>query len=131
MADAILMKIETDRIIMPRKRGDGGAFVENTSHDDVLAVFDDVEGPVVTSGDVADALGCTRETARRKLNELHDRGRLGKRKTAGRVVYWKLAVADPSPVNPNDPFFTDFPTFSAGDEDLSGSVDEILYGKGE
>jgi hypothetical protein len=116
---------------MPRKRGDGGVFVEDTSHDDVLAVFGHVEGPVVTSGDVADALGCTRETARRKLDELYEQGRLGKRKTAGRVVYWKLAAANPDPVNPNDPFFADFPTFATGDEDLSERVDEILYGKDE
>lgn len=116
---------------MPREHGDGGVFVENTSHSDVLGVFREVEGPVVTSGDVADALGCTRETARRKLNELYDQGRVGKRKTAGRVVYWKLAAANPNPINPNDPFFTDLPTFSPGDANLSESVDEILYGKGE
>lgn len=114
---------------MPRKRGDDGMFVEDTPHKDVLAVFAVVDGPVVTTGDVADELGCSRETARRKLNELHDQGRLGKRKTAGRVVYWKLAAADPNPVNPNDPIFTDRPSFSSGEENLSERVDELLYGK--
>lgn len=113
---------------MPRKRGDDGMFVEDTPHKDVLAVFAVVDGPVVTTGDVADELGCSRETARRKLNELHDQGRLGKRKTAGRVVYWKLAAADPNPVNPNDPIFTDRPSFSSGEENLSERVDELLYG---
>lgn len=115
---------------MPRKHGDEGVFVEDTTHSDVLAVFEQIEGPVVTSGDVADALDCSRETARRKLNELHEHGRLGKRKTAGRVVYWKLAAADPNPVNPTDPFFTDFPTFPSGDKNLSERVDEVLYGEG-
>lgn len=114
---------------MPRKRGDGGAFVEDTSHDDVLAVFAQVEGPVVTSGDVATSLGCSRETARRKLNELHEQGRLGKRKTAGRVVYWKLPGADPNPINPTDPIFTDRPSFASGEANLAGRVDELLYGE--
>lgn len=116
---------------MGRRHGEGGEFVEETSHEDVLGVFERIDGPALTSADVSETLGCSRQTARRKLNELTDRGRLGKRKTAGRVVYWKLPAADPTPVNPTDPFFTDFPTFSSGDAELSGRVDEILYGKGE
>lgn len=114
---------------MPRKRGDGGRFVEDTPHEEVLAVFPAVDGPVVTTGDVADELGCSRETARRKLDELHDRGRLGKRKTAGRIVYWKLAGTAPAPVNPTDPIFTDRPAFSSGTADLSERVDDLLYGR--
>lgn len=114
---------------MPPKRGEDGTFVEDTTHWDVLRVFDRVEGPVVTSGDVADVQGCSRETARRKLDQLHERGRVGRRKTAGRVVYWRLDVADPHPVNPNDPIFTDRPSFSSGIDDLSERVDELLYGK--
>lgn len=91
-------------------------FVENTPHEDVLGVFDVVDGPVVTTGDVARELGCSRETARRKLDELHDRGRVGKRKTAGRLVYWKLDAAAPRPMTPNDPTFTDRPSFASGAE---------------
>jgi len=74
---------------MPREHGEGGEFVETTTLDDVLEVFDTVDGPVVLSADVADRLDCSRETARRKLEALHDRGDLDRRKVARRVVYWR------------------------------------------
>jgi hypothetical protein len=51
-------------------------------------VFDAVDGPVILSADVADALGCSRETARRKLNDLYERGDLDRRKVSRRVIYW-------------------------------------------
>jgi len=75
---------------MPRERGDSGQYVSTVGGEDVLGVFDEVEGPVVTSADVAERMGVTRETGRRKLNGLVDEGVLAKRKTAGRVVYWRV-----------------------------------------
>lgn len=76
---------------MEKKRDDSsGRYVEKATLDDVLQVFDAVDGPpVVTSADVADATGLSRDSARRKLETLHDRGRVEKRKTAGRVLYWR------------------------------------------
>ena len=74
---------------MPREHGDRGEFVETIDLEDVLGVIDEVRGPVVLSADVADALDCTPETARKKLAELHDRGDLERRKVARRVVYWR------------------------------------------
>lgn len=74
---------------MPRKHGDDGTFIETVALDDVLEVFDAVEGPVVLSADVANELGCTRETARQKLEQLHDRGDLSRRKVSRRVIYWR------------------------------------------
>jgi hypothetical protein len=82
---------------MPRERGDDGQYRSTVEGDDVVQVFDTVRGPVVTSADVADELGVTRETARRRLNRLVDDGSLSKRKTAGRVVYWQS-----EPQRPND-----------------------------
>ena len=79
---------------MPRERGDDGQYTETAGGDDVLGVFDAVLGPVVTSADVAEELGFTRETARRKLNGLVDEQQLEKRKTAGRVVYWRTGEPD-------------------------------------
>lgn len=73
---------------MGRDRSSGGEYVETFDLDAVLGVFDRVEGPVVTSGDVADTLDCSRETARRKLTQLHERGYVERRSTAGRVVWW-------------------------------------------
>lgn len=112
---------------MGQNRDEHGQFSEEVTLSDVLGVFERVEGPVVTTGDVAAATGCSDDSARRKLEQLHDQGRVGRRKTAGRVVYWLLDAANPNPVNPDDPFFTDFPTFSSGDENLSENVDDILY----
>ena len=80
---------------MPKERGDTGQFVETVTLKDVLEVFDTVEGPpVVTSGDVADETSVSRDSARRKLEELQERGDIGSRRTAGRVLYWR--VDDPT-----------------------------------
>nr|WP_232423927.1 hypothetical protein [Haladaptatus paucihalophilus] len=42
----------------------------------------------MTSGDVADALECSRETARRKLGQLEDQGKVKSRQTAAVRRYW-------------------------------------------
>lgn len=81
---------------MPRKHSEAGDFVETVALADVYAVFDDVAGPVITTSDVADALGCTPDTARGKLTELQREGRVDRRKTAGRIVWWRTdTVTDP------------------------------------
>ncbi|ELY49060.1 hypothetical protein C493_21096, partial [Natronolimnohabitans innermongolicus JCM 12255] len=67
---------------MPREHGDSGTFVETVSLEDVLGVFDVVDGPVILSADVADELDCSRETARRKLQALYERGDLERRKVS-------------------------------------------------
>jgi hypothetical protein len=79
---------------MPREHGDDGEYVETVTLDDVRAVFDEVRGPVVLSVDVSDALGCSRETARRKLGELYNRGEVDRRKVSRRVLYWKDRAGD-------------------------------------
>lgn len=73
---------------MAKERGETGRYVETTTLDAVFGVFAEVRGPVVTSADVADALDCSRDTARRKLTELYREGEVERRETAGRVVWW-------------------------------------------
>lgn len=102
-----------------------GQLTDEVTLADVLEVFDDVEGPVVTSGDVA-ATDCSADTARGKLRQLLNQGQLDRRTTAGRVVYCRLDDT-PTPVDPEDPIFTDRPSFASGTEHLSGRVDEFLY----
>lgn len=109
------------------ERGDAGRFTETVTPDDVLDVFDAVDGPVVTSGDVAEVLECSRETARRKLRTLEERGRINSRKTAGRVVWWVVNQEPAATVNPNDPFW-DLEPAASGEDSVSESIDEILYG---
>lgn len=114
---------------MSRERADSGRFTETVTLDDVLGVFESVEGPVVTSGDVAEALDCSRETARRKLRSLEEQERVASRKTAGRVVWWIVDDHDPPRgVDPDDPFWQ-FEAGSSGESGVSESVDEILYGE--
>jgi hypothetical protein len=72
-----------------RARTANGQFAETVDPVDVLTVFDAVEGPVVTTTDVADVVGLTTEGARSKLNRLVDGGKLRRRKTGRTVVYWK------------------------------------------
>ena len=120
------MRSVCEPLRMSRERGDGGRYTETVALDAVLGVFEAVDGPVVTSGDVAEALDCSRDTARRKLRTLEAQGRAGSRKTAGRVVWWTVDGEAPNGVDPDDPFWELEPG-SSGETDVSESVEEILY----
>lgn len=111
---------------MSRERAETGEYVETVTTDRVLGVFSAVEGPIVTTADVADRLECTTEAARRKLNDLHTAGTVGRRKTAGRVVYWLREASAPNDVDPDDDFWNADPI--AGDDELSVTdLDDVLY----
>ncbi|MFP4218551.1 MAG: hypothetical protein ACLFR6_06915 [Salinarchaeum sp.] len=71
-----------------RKRDAHGRFADSVTGEDVLGVFEAVEGPVVTSTDVGDVLGISTESARQHLNNLVSEGPLRRRKTGRTVVYW-------------------------------------------
>jgi hypothetical protein len=114
---------------MSRDRGEGGRYTETVTLENVLGVFKAVDGPVVTSGDVADALECSRETARRKLRRLESAGRVGSRKTAGRVVWWTTDGVRGGDVVADDPFWT-FEPGASGESGVSEHVDDVLYGAG-
>jgi hypothetical protein len=76
-----------------KDRAESGEYVETTTEQEVLIAIRDTDGPIVTVGDVSEAVGCSGETARRKLTELHDDGRVERRKIgASAVVWW---VPDP------------------------------------
>lgn len=112
---------------MSRERDDAGRYTESVTEPEVLGVFAAVDGPVVTSGDVAEHLGCSRETARRRLRELEDAGEIASRRTAGRVVWWQAPSPSAREIDPDDPFWTLEPGAS-GEETVSERVDEVLYG---
>lgn len=110
-------------------RDEHGRYTQTVSLEDVLGVFEDVDGPVITSGDVAQALDCSRETARRKLNTLSEQGRIASRRTAGRVIWWIVDERTvPQEIDPEDPFW-EFRPGASGESDVSETVDEILYGE--
>jgi predicted transcriptional regulator len=74
---------------MVREHDETGQFTQTVSHDDVLAVFEQVDGPVILTTDVAEAQDCTTQTARTKLKQLVDSGEVGTRRVANRTIYWQ------------------------------------------
>lgn len=113
---------------MPREREDSGRYTETVTPDDVIEVFAQVDGPVVTSGDVSDALGCSRETARRKLRALEEEGRVRSRKTTGRVVWWLTDSAQATmEIDPEDPLFSGDPLLAPDDPVDEREIDSIVY----
>lgn len=112
---------------MSRDRTESGQYAETVTVDRVRRVFAAVDGPAVTTADIAAELDVTAEAARRKLNELHTRGMLGKRKMAGRNLYRLEAEGDVADLNPDDPVLETEPV--PGDETVSESdIDDVLYG---
>lgn len=111
------------------EREDSGRYAETVTVEAVFEVFERVEGPVVTSGDVAEALDCSRETARRKLHRLEEQGRIASRETAGRIVWWIVDERVPvRGIDPDDPFW-EFQPGASGESDVSERVDDVLYGQ--
>lgn len=116
-----------DSFMSSDEREDTGRYTETVTLDDVLSVFETVDGPVVTSGDVADALDCSRETARRKLRTLEEQERIRSRKTAGRMVWWVVDAQESAhDVDPDDPFWQ-FEPGASGESGVSENVDDVLY----
>ena len=115
---------------MPKERGDGGEFIEKVTEENVLDVFKKVRGPVITSSDVAESLGCSTETARRKLKSLSERGKVNQRSTAGRVVWWRIDDnEEKTKIDSDDPLLAGEPFASGGPSDVAANVDDHLYGE--
>lgn len=74
---------------MPRERDESGRYVATSDAEDVLEVFDAVEGPVIGSPDVAAEFNITTEAARQKLRQLVEDGTLRSRQIGRTVVYWR------------------------------------------
>lgn len=72
-----------------RTRDDSGRYASDVTAEDVLGVFETVEGPTITTTDVTNALGCSREVARNRLGELADRGLVERRKSGKVVLWWR------------------------------------------
>jgi len=76
---------------MERERDESGRYTEQVILEGVLAVFKNVEIPVLTASEVAEELDCSRPTAYNKLEELTGQGELRRKKVGARaVVYIRL-----------------------------------------
>lgn len=78
------------------KHHDNAALADSKQFDvqDVVAAIGDVDCPVVTTQDIADVLGCTTETARRKLELLTKWGVLEKRKVGASAAVWWISEGE-------------------------------------
>jgi hypothetical protein len=74
------------------EHGDGPGFIETWSAEDARAVFDEVPNAVVMTNDVANALGCSYDSARRKLQELEHEADVKRRNPTDRSVLWYVPI---------------------------------------
>lgn len=74
---------------MTSDRDDVGQYQQKITREDILQVFEDVDGPVIMTSDVASELECTPETARKRLQRLNDLGIVESRNSGGRNLYWR------------------------------------------
>lgn len=72
------------------ERNERGQIIESVTPDDVLELFEEIEGPVLSSGDVAEHFDVTTETARAKLNALAERRDVDHRRVGRTKVYWRI-----------------------------------------
>jgi len=56
---------------------------------DVLEAMAAIDGPGVTASEVAIVLGCSDDTARRRLGELFERGLAKKQRKGQQVLWWR------------------------------------------
>ena len=77
-----------------RERDDGGLFLEKATLDDVREAVRIGADPISTTGDVAKVCAISTENARQKLTELHEQGRIERRKIGARAIIWWVPEDD-------------------------------------
>ena len=73
---------------MERERDESGQYTEQVTLDDVLAVFEEADLPVLTATEVAEELECSRPSAYNKLEQLVEQGKIQKKKVGARAVVY-------------------------------------------
>lgn len=76
---------------MVRERDETGRFVQTITRGGIRALFDEVDGPVIGTGDVAERFDCTNQAAINALDAMVADGELGKRKVGRSAVYWEVS----------------------------------------
>lgn len=78
---------------MRQERDGDGRYQSKYTTDEVVTAFETATLPVLTAPEVAEHVGCSRITARNKLEELVEAGRLQRKRVGSRaVVYVRLAA---------------------------------------
>lgn len=68
--------------------GNGSGRPRETTAEDILETFDEIDGPVATGKELACELGVSQQTVLRRLDELHETDRVGRKKVGARAVVW-------------------------------------------
>ena len=76
------------RTYMERERDESGQYTEQVTLNDVLAVFERAELPVLTASEVAEELDCSRPSAYNKLEQLVEQNKIQKKKVGARAVVY-------------------------------------------
>lgn len=79
---------------MTPDRDDAGKYTADATTGDALRVFEQTDGPAITAADVASALECSRDVARKRLDELHERGLVERRMSGRTVLWWRVERDD-------------------------------------
>lgn len=79
-----------------RPRNGSGKFTEIVTEQDILKIFDATDEPFLTTAEVADELPVSKDAIYRRLEQMREKGLVGKKKTGARAVGWWTTVA-PAP----------------------------------
>lgn len=64
------------------------------SDDELIALFEETEDPVLTAPEIADELDITQQAAHSRLMRAYEHGELERKKTGARAVVWWLSGYD-------------------------------------
>jgi predicted ArsR family transcriptional regulator len=77
---------------MSRQRNDEGQYVEEITPETVQTVLEQTTEPL-TATEIGEELNISNRAALNKLNALHERGRIGRKKVgASAVIWWSLSA---------------------------------------
>lgn len=71
-----------------RERNERGHFIPTLSAEEIYAVLEKADDPVLSTVEVAEGADCSREGAYQKLTDLEAAGRVKKKKVGARAVVW-------------------------------------------
>lgn len=69
---------------------DEGNYGRQFTVEAVREAFETIDEAVIITSDIAEKLGCSGETARKRLNDLYDAGVVNKRTFGQQTVWWQL-----------------------------------------
>jgi len=99
-----------------RERAKTGEYVETVTPGRVLDAVATHPDPTVTAREIGERVGCSTDAARKKLNQLHERDDVERKKVGGRSVVWWLTDEQRARGGPADPLFGLVGLFGDDDE---------------